>query len=74
MPDTHGTSLPWVKLVPGVPYFETEDGPTWTPIGQNNSLEWVSLDGIYNRHDMEAADSCLRNLADTGVTCTRLMM
>ena len=28
----------WVQRAPGAPYFITDDGAAWTPIGQNDAI------------------------------------
>ena len=36
-PRTQGP-LPWIQVAPGAPYFVTEGGEPWTPIGQNDAI------------------------------------
>ncbi|MFO1056307.1 MAG: hypothetical protein U1E53_04995 [Dongiaceae bacterium] len=69
-----GTALPWIARAPGAPYFATEDGRPWTPIGQNDAISWPELDGLYRRRDLAAVERHLRALAASGVTCLRLML
>src|SRR4051812_27921647 len=66
--------LPWIKVASGAPYFVTENGEDWTPIGQNDSVSWVELEPLFRRRDLAGVESHLRWLADHGVTCLRLMM
>ena len=67
-------ALPWVSVAPGVPYFMTEDGRPWHPIGQNDSVSWVELSPLFRRKDVAAVDAHLKWLAAHGVTCLRLML
>lgn len=66
--------LPWVGVTPGVPYFVTEQGDSWTPIGQNDAISWPELNGLFRRRDLPSVEAHLRRLADHGVTCLRLML
>jgi mannan endo-1,4-beta-mannosidase len=66
--------LPWIQVASGAPYFVTEDGQPWHPIGQNDSISWQELHGLFRRRDLPAVDRHLAWLADHGVTCLRLMM
>lgn len=68
------TGLPWVRTVPGVPAFETEDGAPFVPIGHNDALSWVDLSGLYRRRDVEGVAAHLRFLRDNGVTVIRMML
>ncbi|ACA14674.1 hypothetical protein M446_0089 [Methylobacterium sp. 4-46] len=70
-----GGRLPWIRVAgPGIPYFETETGAAWTPVGQNDAISWHELEGLFGRRDLAAAEAHLRHLADHGVTCLRLML
>ncbi len=66
--------LAWVRTRPGHPYFFTEDGEPWTPIGQNDAISWVEFDGLFRRRDLPAVERHLRWLKAHGVTCLRLML
>ncbi len=72
--------LPWVVTFPpepghqSAPYFMTEDGSAWTPIGQNDAITWPELKGVFRRKDLTAAERYLDTLAAHGVTVLRLMM
>jgi hypothetical protein len=66
--------LPWIQVAPGAPYFVTEEGPSWTPIGQNDAITWPDLAGLFRRQDLAAVDRHLAWLAAHGVTCLRLML
>jgi hypothetical protein len=59
---------------PASPYFVSETGDVWTPIGQNDGITWPELHGLYRRRDVATAEDYLRYLADHGVTVLRLMM
>jgi hypothetical protein len=66
--------LPWIQVARDSPYFVTETGEPWTPIGQNDSISWVELRGLFRRRDLPGVEAHLRWLADHGVTCLRLMV
>lgn len=66
-------TLPWIRRAPGVPYFETDAGEAWTPIGQNDALTWPELRGLLNG-DLAGVARHLAWLRESGVTCLRLML
>ncbi len=66
--------LPWVKVAPHAPYFMTEEGENWTPIGQNDAITWPDLEGLFRRKNMQQVEGHLAWLAGHGVTCLRLML
>ena len=66
--------LPWIGVAPGAPYFVTEEGSDWTPIGQNDAITWATLHGLLGRRDLGAVESYLWRLRGSGVTCLRLML
>jgi mannan endo-1,4-beta-mannosidase len=66
--------LCWIEVARGAPYFVTSDGRDWTPIGQNDSVSWDGLSGLYRRRDPASARRYLERLADHGVTTLRLML
>ncbi|EYD76595.1 hypothetical protein Rumeso_01553 [Rubellimicrobium mesophilum DSM 19309] len=68
------SSLPWVQVASGAPYFVTEDGAPWTPIGQNDAITWPELEGLFRRKDLLSVDAHLAWLASHGVTCLRVMI
>lgn len=40
--------LQWICLAPGgAPYFTTQDGTPWTPIGQNDAINWPELNNLF---------------------------
>lgn len=67
-------SLPWIQINRNSPYFSTEEGETWTPIGQNDAITWPEFAGLYGRRDVASAERYLKMLAEHGVTCLRLML
>ena len=69
-----GADLPWIRVAPDAPYFMTETGEPWTPIGQNDAITWPELAGLYRRRDLPAVEAHLRWLREHGVTCLRLML
>ncbi len=48
------TDLPWIQRAPGLPYFITDHGDSWTPIGQNDAISWVDFDVLLHRRDLPA--------------------
>ena len=72
--DEEDTSLPWIETCPGLPYFVTEKGEPWTPIGQNDAITWPELEGLFRRRDLPGVEAHLRDLKASGVTCLRLML
>lgn len=75
--EREGTSsppLPWIHIDRNSPYFITEEGETWTPIGQNDAITWPEFAGLYNRKDVASAERYIKMLAGNGVTCLRLML
>lgn len=67
-------ALPWIQVVPGAPYFSTDEGDPWTPIGQNDAITWPELSGLFRRKNTEAAEQYCGLLKASGVTCLRLML
>jgi mannan endo-1,4-beta-mannosidase len=63
-----------VRVVPGNPYFVTDDGYPWTPIGHNDAITWPDLAPLFRRRDMAAVERHLLYLRTQGVTCIRLML
>lgn len=66
--------LPWIMTVPGLPYFVTERGEAWHPIGQNDAISWPELAGLFRRRDLAGVERHLTRLKRSGVTCLRLML
>ena len=65
---------PWIGRAPDAPYFRTEDGETWTPIGQNDSISWLELSGLVGQRDLAGVRRHLQALKACGVTVLRLML
>ncbi len=71
----HTNKVPfWVTRAPGVPYFMTDDGEPWHPIGQNDAVTWHELGPLYRRRDVAQVEAHLRWLVEHGVTCLRMML
>ena len=66
--------MPWVQAAPDAPYFRTEDGQPWTPIGQNDAITWPDFAGLFRRQNLAAVEGHLAWLAGHGVTCLRFML
>ncbi len=66
--------LGWVGRAPGRPYFVTDAGAPWTPIGQNDAVSWPEWRGLLHRRDLGAVGRHLASLRDSGVTCLRFML
>lgn len=66
--------LAWIEVAQGAPYFITDQGNAWTPIGQNDAITWPELQGAFRRRDLASVDTYLQTLAAHGVTCLRLML
>lgn len=66
--------MPRVRVVEGSPYFITDDGLPWTPIGHNDAITWPELAPLFRRRDVAAVERHLVHLRDRGVTCIRLML
>ena len=64
----------WITCAPELPYFLTEDGEPWTPIGQNDAITWPELAGLFRRRDLPGVERHLLWLKANGVTCLRLML
>src|SRR3954447_15478273 len=71
---TPASNIPWIEVAKGAPYFITEEGKDWTPIGQNDAITWPDLQGLFRRKDIASVESYLKMLAEQGVTCLRLML
>ena len=66
--------LDWIERAPGRPYFVTDAGAPWTPIGQNDAVSWPEWRGLVHRRDLNAVERHLAHLRDSGVTCLRFML
>ena len=67
-------SLPWIQSAKEVPYFITDKGDPWTPIGQNDAITWPELAGAFRRKDLSSVGKYFSMLSAHGVTCLRLML
>lgn len=68
------TSLSWISVAENAPYFVTDEGWDWHPIGQNDAIPWIDLAGLFRRRNLQSVENYLRHLSENGVTCLRLMM
>ncbi|WP_247236404.1 hypothetical protein [Telluribacter sp. SYSU D00476] len=69
-----GYDLPWIQRAPQAPYFETEQGEDWTPIGQNDAITWPDFANLFRRKDLKQVEGHLAWLAEHQVTCLRFML
>jgi hypothetical protein len=74
VPESIAGSLLWVEKSPEAPYFQTEDGQAWHPIGQNDAVSWEELGPLYRRRNVPAVETYLQRLQSHGVTVMRLML
>ena len=68
------SAIPWISVAPDAPYFITENGEPWTPVGQNDAISWKELNGLFRRQDLPGVEAHLCWLRDSGVSCLRLML
>lgn len=68
------STIPWIEVSKSAPYFITENGCDWLPIGQNDAITWVDLAGAFRRRDLASVEDYLKMLARNGVNCLRLML
>jgi len=66
--------MEWIQAAQGVPYFRTETGKDWTPIGHNDAITWPALQGCFRGRDLASANRYVSMLAENGVTVLRLML
>jgi hypothetical protein len=71
-PASHG--LPWIQAAANAPYFVDDHGAPFTPIGQNDAISWVELNGLFRRRDLDSVERHLIWLREHGVTVLRLML
>ena len=72
--EERAAALSWVRVTEGAPYFETDRGEAWMPIGQNDAVTWPDLAGLFRRRDPASVERYLCMLATHGVTCLRVML
>jgi mannan endo-1,4-beta-mannosidase len=70
--DITARPLPWVHAARRAPYFTTDDGEPWTPVGHNDAIAWPPLLWLLDRTD--DPDAYFRSLQSHGITCLRLML
>ena len=63
-----------IHALRGSPYFVTDDGVAWTPVGHNDAVHWPELAPLFRGRDRGAVERHLIWLRDHGVTCIRLML
>jgi len=66
--------LPWIQTYKNHSYFFTENGDSWTPVGQNDAITWPELKGSFREKDISAVSNYFSQLKVNGVTCMRLML
>lgn len=44
----------WIRCAKGAPYFQTESGTTWPPVGHNEAITWPKR--LYGRRDPQVVD------------------
>lgn len=64
----------WVRCASGAPYFQTELGTAWAPVGHNEAITWPHLAPLYRRQDVASVDRHFAALKASGVNCLRLML
>ena len=68
------SDLSWIRCAAGAPFFETETGEPWHPVGHNEAITWPNIAPLYRRRDPRAVEAHFADLAAQGVTCLRLML
>ena len=58
--------LEWVGIAPNAPYFVTDAGRAWMPIGHNDAVAWPTIGPVLMRPNVVEAH--FRTLRDSGVT------
>jgi hypothetical protein len=67
-------SVPWIVRAPHAPYFLTEHGDDWHPVGHNDAVTWPGLAPLFRARDVQAVELYLQSLAQRGTTVLRLML
>ena len=62
--------MEWIQTAPGAPYFQTESGADWTPVGHNDAITWVTLRGAFRKNDLPAVDRYLAMLSAARGDCS----
>ena len=65
---------PWIKVSDNAPYFEDENGNSWTPIGQNDAVTWPDFAGLFKQKNIQAVEGHMAFLKAHGITCLRIML
>lgn len=66
--------LEWIQRSPASPYFVTETGRAWTPVGHNDAIPWLHMRRLFERRDLDRFERHLAALSRSGVTCIRMML
>lgn len=66
--------VPWIIVSGDVPYFVTDNGDHWSPLGQNDAVTWPDLAGAFRRKDIVAVELYFEMLSRHGVNCLRVML
>lgn len=66
--------LPWIQVAPQAPYFITDDGKPWLPIGQNDAITWPDLSGAFRGKNVPEVEIYLAYLVENRINCIRLML
>ncbi|HUQ67110.1 MAG TPA: hypothetical protein VM101_13195 [Flavitalea sp.] len=66
--------LPWIKTYRDKPYFFTENGENWIPIGQNDAITWPDLKDAFLQKNLNKVEGYFSMLHHHGINCMRLMM
>ena len=66
--------LPWIEVASRAPYFVTQHGHAWTPIGHNDAITWPALQPLWRSRDVARVEAHVRDLVANGVTVLRLML
>src|SRR5690349_16570044 len=70
--DRSPAPLPWVQVARDAPYFVTDDGVAWMPVGHNDALAWPPF--VCLLKTPEQSEAYFQMLRGHGVTCVRLML
>lgn len=66
--------LEWIVTSGQAPYFTTESGVDWHPIGHNEAISWPNLAPLFRDGDPAPVDRHLASLARRGITVLRIML
>ncbi len=66
--------LPWIEVCKDSPYFRTELGEPWIPVGHNDAIAWPALDALLRRRDPARVEQYVSMLVEHGVTVLRVML